>query len=401
MTYNVDFRLLGPPVDVAGSVQRGFELGRSRALQDEERRYMLEERRRATQGREARSAYMLADRDEGAPAAFNPVPLPQPNALAPVAPGGLPEPAFGALSGMFGDPQGSSAWVPPTMGAQPHPGGLHQANALSPPTMGATPSAPPARSPQPQRGEQPSARDDALVRFIKADPEAAATMRREDVQDNYRRLQTLETLTNLGLQQLAGVSDQASYDRARAQVRAMYVRVGEDPASIDQLPAQWTPEVSAQLRMQGMSAQQQLAGMIQRSRLQWDIRDDEIDNEREADDSASIRDYRGAQIDLGRARLDVDRDRNDLTRTDPRRIAPGTGRAPSPGSVIGAIMEKQAAGQPLSRAEQRTLDEHRAAARGRRGRGGRGAARGGNEPTARGPDGRRYVVRNGQWVPAQ
>lgn len=133
-------------------------------------------------------------------------------------------------------------------------------------------------------------------------------------------------------------------------------------------------------------------------RLQHDIRDDEADNEREAALAESLIGWRSGQLEQGERRIGQTDRRLDITESDPRRVSPNRSRQPSPSAVIGRIMEKQARGERLSASEETVLREYQAG----RGRGrGRGAGRApaGNAPIARGPDGRRYTVRDGRWVP--
>jgi len=357
------------PVDIGGAFQRGFDQGTARRQSAEDRRYMLDERGRVAEGREARSAYMLSGL-QGAPRAFAGMPAAQaqPHALL-----GIPQ------TGQAAFPGAPNALAPveqpePFGGAVGSPAGAPQTNPL----MGAAePSMPtPAASP----------RDEAFARFIKLDPEGAATMRREEVTEHHNRLRNFETLNNMGLQLLAGVNNQAGYDRARQQARALYARYGEDAAGIDQLPAQWTPELSNQLRMQGMSTQRQLAGLVQQSRLRWDIQDDEADNERadEALEDISLdrRERRGLTArgqDLTDAR---GRRGQDLASTDRR-----SGQA--------STDARTRRGQDMTDARVRRGQDLRGQGR----QPGRAGRAGGSAPVARGPDGRRYTVRDGQWVP--
>jgi hypothetical protein len=75
----------------------------------------------------------------------------------------------------------------------------------------------------------------------------------------------------------------------------------------------------------------------------------------------------------------------------PGHLAPP--RPATPATVIGSIMQKQASGAPLTPAEQQTLSAYRT-------RPGRAAPGGIAEgATATGPNGKRIVMRGGQWVP--
>jgi len=381
----IQWNLLGAPVDVGGAFQRGFDQGTARRQSAEDRRYMLDERGRVAEAREARSAFMLAGL--------------QGNALAPRAFAGAPGPAQpNALSAPHDGPaaslRGIDAGAPDALLVAPgNLPGTHGTSIIpsSPANLagavGALAGAPQSGAAMPvPAAPAMSARDEAFARFIKLDPEGAATMRREEATEHHNRLQNFERLSNMGMQLLAGVSDQASYDRARQQARALYARYGEDTATIDNLPAQWAPELSEQLRMQGMNTQRQLAGLVQQSRLRWDIQDDEADNERAdgalEDLSLHRRESRGLTArgqDLTDRR---GRRGQDLASTDRR-----SGQA--------STDARTRRGQDMTDARVRRGQDLRGQGR-QPGRAGRAV---GSAPVARGPDGRRYTVRDGQWVP--
>lgn len=377
----INWALLGQPVDVAGSVQRGFERGLAFRQAQEDRQYMLDERDRLRQAREARSAFMLSGGGNAlAQSAFGGVPgaggPTQPNALTSAlrglpAPGGPPAlPAPNALmTDLMGATPGSTSWAPP------------------PP---AAPQAPPSDS---------SARDEAFARFVKLDPEGAATMQREDVRTNFQRLQNFERMNNMGMQLLAGVSDQASYDRARQQARALYTRYGEDPSAIDQLPAQWTPELSEQLRLQGMSTQRQLTGLLQQTRLHWDIQDDEIDNDRADDALEDISLDRRERRGLTRRGQDLTDSRGrrgqDIASTDRRRGQDLTDARGRRGQDLTDTRGRR--GQDLTDSRGRRGQDLRGT-----GRGGAGRTGGGNGAIIVNPQtGQRMQLRDGRWVPVQ
>jgi hypothetical protein len=69
---------------------------------------------------------------------------------------------------------------------------------------------------------------------------------------------------------------------------------------------------------------------------------------------------------------------------------------PTPTTVIGGIMAKQAAGEPLSASELNTLKEYRTRYKPQIG----AVQVTPNEPVAHGPHGQKLVVRNGKWVDA-
>jgi hypothetical protein len=89
---------------------------------------------------------------------------------------------------------------------------------------------------------------------------------------------------------------------------------------------------------------------------------------------------------------------NTRYRVDHQRPSAGTQpHPPTPSTVIGGIMDKQASGQPLTPAEVNTLRDYRQHYKPQRG----AVQISGNEPVATDAHGNKLVVRNGQWVPAR
>lgn len=84
-----------------------------------------------------------------------------------------------------------------------------------------------------------------------------------------------------------------------------------------------------------------------------------------------------------------------------RRTRPAPDKPPSPSSVIGKIMAKQAAGQPLTTGEQRVWVEYQS--RGRKNSGkGRAGSGGGNGAIIVNPQtGKRLQLQGGKWVPVR
>lgn len=71
-------------------------------------------------------------------------------------------------------------------------------------------------------------------------------------------------------------------------------------------------------------------------------------------------------------------------------------KPPTPTTVIGGIMDKQARGEPLTASEQSTLKDYRTHYKPQRG----APQIGPNEAVAHGPNGQTLIVRNGQWIDA-
>lgn len=298
-----------PQTNALTGYLQGVQQGTAMRNAREDRSYQLAERDRIRDAREARAAYMLAG-------------PPRRNALVSAA------------------------------DQQP----------LPPPPVTANALVAPAPSTQPG-----SERDDAFARFAQADPEGAAASRREEATTAFQRLRNYQSMNEMSMQWLAGVSDQAGYDQARRRSRALLEQFGEDPSAIDQLPAQWTPQLGEQLRMQGMSASRQLAGQLQRMRLEWDIEDDQLDNERADEALGDLSEHRRQTRGLTARGQDM---------TDAR------GRR----------------GQDLTDGRRRR-DGFWLRGRGR-GRSSRGGS-GGSGATAVGPNGQRIYLRGNRWVDAQ
>lgn len=393
---NIDWGTLGP-VDIGASFNAGLATGRETAremmLQDALRAYSSNpddpralvllrrvdpqlaasvedaafqrgERGRATEARAALSDYLLAGRGGAAPNALggNREPMPRPLDGGPSAP---------RVAGLAGDSS-----TPP----QP------MQNALAPQAITAL-SAMPA---DPGPGAVPpmtGARAAAYERLVRADPETALEAGTAEAQMTRAQFEMAKEINDFAMQQLAGVSDQASYDAARSRVRGLWEQYGIDPAAIDQLPAQWSPEVQRQLQLQGMDTNEQLARIFQERRLEWDIEDDEIDNQ-------ALEDFRSETIRVRERGQDISSaDR----RSDPRR---SVNRAPrSAGAIYADIMDRWRRGENPNPREREFVRSYE-----QRSRGGRG---GGNNPAANGPpegmiiDGPQgsLIRRGGQWVP--
>lgn len=148
----------------------------------------------------------------------------------------------------------------------------------------------------------------ARERAIRANPEGFITQDRGLGQLSREQFQLVREVHNFNMQILGGVTDQATYDQARAAARAEYQQRGLPTDFIDNLPAQWSPGLQRQLLSQGMDTQRQLAAMDRRDRLDWDIEDDMIDNEALAEHRAGTRENvrRGQDIRSGDTRRGQD-----------------------------------------------------------------------------------------------
>jgi hypothetical protein len=378
------------PVDVAGSFSRGMKEGREarerRDLQSamvrlssnpddpEARRvvsalspaslYALEEathkrgeRQRAGEFRSAHTDYLLG----GGGAA--------PNALSPSPTGAPPEqPASAnALLGMVAP--GAAAPAEPA----PQSGG----------TVNLDGSVGTAATPVPTAQNRPSAidRSGAWRRMVRADPAGAQKIRGELAKMTSLEVDAINDTNDQALEILATVSDQSSYEVAKERARAMYQQYGQDPSLLDTLPADYSPDTIHSLRTQAMETKDLLAALRQDRKLEWDIQDDEIDNERDDRNVDSQVGYREGQLANTRRG-------QDLTDSRGRRGQDIGSRDRQRGQDIGS--RDRTRGQDQSSADRRRGQDLRRRGRGRAGN----AARIINPQT-----GQAMVLRGNKWVP--
>jgi hypothetical protein len=394
MGYDIQWNLLGAPVDVAGRMWKSFEEGR--ALRDkhdtrkfasafaadptdqkartrlyglnptlaagiEDQAYEQSERKRAAEFRGAYGEHLL-ERTQRQPV----------NAL-----GGPPGPASLRQPGAFGaapeavPAQGSalSAFAPAAAPARPT-----AENALLPPMSAQPLLAEPAMAPPPSS---------SFERMVRADPEKFLTFEGKRLDIDAARLKQMLSLSNAQMQLLGGVHDDASLQRAKEQARQLARQFNFPTDSVDAVPDTYTPELVRSLQMQGMDTQKQLIQVVRENKLDWDIEDDQEDNER-ADLEA------GSRIDYREGSLADRRERTRIARERPRPAARGSAaRAPTKATVVGRLIDKQARGQKLTPQEQAVLDTH-------------GSTKGGETYTEgtviEMPDGTTKVRRGGKWV---
>lgn len=311
----VQWNALLQPVDFAGSVQRGFEWGTRMREAAEDRAWQREQRNRQ------RGEWQREDQFRGATA----------NML------------------------------------------LGSTNALAAPSVPTGPK-PFADAAEPMSGS--SAREQA----IRANPEGFLTFQGKRLDVTKRDLENHRELNGMAMQLLGGVQDQATYDAAKQRALQLYSSFGQDASQfIAGLPAEYSPELVESLRLQGMETDKQMLAIARENRLEWDIEDDRLDNERADESATSLDRYRSGQLANVRRGQDIrSRDtRRGQTLTDQR------GRR---GQNI-ASHDRQR-GQNMT--DKRVRES--AAFRGRYGRVLR------DEPMATGPNGESLVVRNGQWV---
>ncbi|MXO85243.1 hypothetical protein GRI38_04295 [Altererythrobacter aurantiacus] len=184
--------------------------------------------------------------------------------------------------------------------------------------MSDTPATRIAMSGQPQQEEKP----DPWAEYVKYDPEGAIDFRASTAEWQQKQLETASDLNEQSMQLLGGVHDQPSYNRARAMAYRLYSQYGIDPAQL-QLPDQYSPELVRELQMQGMETRKQLQTVLDERKLDWDIEDDQIDNERMDRNTDSLIDTREERLDeyrrANRVREATTRRGQDLTDTRVRR----------------------------------------------------------------------------------
>lgn len=188
---------------------------------------------------------------------------------------------------------------------------------------------------------------DAQRRLIEADPEAFLTFQGKRLDVDAKQLKNLVDLNNMSMQLLGGVHDQATYDAAKQQALQLYSSFDQDASSfIGGLPQQYSPETIKMLQLQGMDTSKQLAAIARENNIE-------------------------SQIEVREGRLDEYERHNRAMESNVRRGQDkrSAGRSPAskpptPTTVIGRIMDKQARGEKLSGAEQQVLNDYRAGKRG-------------------------------------
>lgn len=246
---------------------------------------------------------------------------------------------------------------------------------------------------------QPTADVGARERLIRADPEKFLSFEGKRLDLTDQQLKSYRDLNNMAMQLLGGVHDQATYDAAKQRALQLYSSYGHDAGEfISGLPAEYAPELVETLRLQGMETDKQMLAIARENRLEWDIEDDRLDNERADENAASQRAYRERRL----SQFDeAERGRNQRGNRG-RSGNRGGGKGPgSPAALYTDIMDKWRKGGTPNARELEFVKKYeaRTGKTARRGRGSGGGTRP-NEAVARGPNGEKLVVRNGRWVDA-
>ncbi|HZG10162.1 MAG TPA: hypothetical protein VEZ70_14395 [Allosphingosinicella sp.] len=231
-----------------------------------------------------------------------------------------------------------------------------------------------------------SPRDEAFARYARIDPEGAMKARRYereerhgDVKLSREEIQRHSDINDEQLQILGGVTDQATWDAARAAQARLAQRFGIDPDDVDDLPEVYSPQFVESVRLSALGAKERVDALRNNRKLDWDIEDDEHDNRRADRETDSRITYRSASLDDRRERTRIAREK------PVRQPAAARERPPSKSSVVGGILAKQARGERLSPSEQGVLDQH-------------GGVKYPDGTVVEMPNGDTKVVRNGRLV---
>jgi hypothetical protein len=204
------------------------------------------------------------------------------------------------------------------------------------------------------QGRQP----DAFARLAKAAPAAAMKARIDALKFDGDRLELADKVNAAQLKLLSGAKDQASWDRAKANAKEQFRQYGLDVDNLD-VPEQFDPAWVDGRRLEAMEADKYFAELRGRKRLDWDIKDDEIDNtraDRDLDDTIgdrrerrnlTIRDQNMDSADRRRGQnMNDSRDRDN-------------DREPTPSRVIGRILRKIELSQPLTAGEAEAFNQYK------------------------------------------
>jgi hypothetical protein len=242
-----------------------------------------------------------------------------------------------------------------------------------------------------------SPRDAAFQRLARADPESALKVRQEYAELDDQKLKNWNALNEGGLRILSGVYDQRSFDEAKLRARSLYERYGEDPEVLAGLPEQYSPEAVNAIRMEMMSAKDQFGTLRAERKLEWDIEDDEIDNERADRNLESLSEYRQGSLANVRRGQDLTDDRGRRG----QHLASGDRQR---GQNLSDTRGRR--GQDLTNARglqgQALTDKRVRESAGFSGRGRRGGAAAAPVARIRNPQtGQVMVLRGGKWVAEQ
>jgi hypothetical protein len=177
--------------------------------------------------------------------------------------------------------------------------------ALTSPSVGA-PMSPQDGAPadiMPEHGEALATLDSAYREMLEADPVKAAEFRKQQYADLKSRLDTTSEAYGFVVSRLANVTDDAGYQQVLAGAERMFGRLGINVREFAP-PTYPGPQGVRSLLMSAMDAQRQVIAIDRRAKLDWDIRDDEVDNAR-SDRSVARQEYYRARSDSRAERADA------------------------------------------------------------------------------------------------
>jgi hypothetical protein len=335
----INWNMLGPQVDYVGQAQAGFQQGRAlrRQLETdsalkgvaagdpgaiqrvaawdpqlaaslENQAFQRGERARVSEGRSALTDVLLAGQPQRQPNALagagQPRVLPDGNLPPPQQTAGTQMRSRG--SGPSPEPQTNVTLADVENASAPQ----SVLSAFAPQPVNLLPPA--MTEPQPTR----SPRAAAFERLAKADPETAYKVQKMDAEQKTALAETLGKQMDIGGRVMGAVLQAPSEQQAAVYQQ---LRTELEGAGVIDLPDEWDL-VAAQARMRmGMTVLQAVGADRQDRKLDWDIRDDELDNERADENTESQINYRGEQVRLGGERISTTRRGQDLTDTRGRR----------------------------------------------------------------------------------
>jgi hypothetical protein len=195
---------------------------------------------------------------------------------------------------------------------------------------------------------------DAAATAAALDPEKFITVAGKKSNITKTQLETSIKVHDTAMQILGGVHDDASLQAAKQEARALYQQYGGDPSFIDQIPDTYDPKVIHDLELRGMDTSHQLNALAHENDV------GSLITTRAATTAEHIRHDQASEANVQRGQniSSADRQRG-------QNLAHGPKGAPSrpatPSTVIGGIMAKQAAGQPLTAQEQQLYNDYRTA----------------------------------------
>lgn len=143
---------------------------------------------------------------------------------------------------------------------------------------------------------QHSDRDAAFMRMWEVDPVKAMEIDSKMRDNALQRIKAMRGAYGFAIENLANVANDADYQSVKGRFERMLAPLGIDLSSI---PKSYPgPEGVRGLLMRALDASKQLAALDRRDRLEWDVQDDVIDNERSDRNTESMIEDRDARRGL-------------------------------------------------------------------------------------------------------